>query len=103
MAKSLKLACSFRFADAGVECVDCELGLLLVDNQRRRKSQRIFSCPKDEQSFVERSLKHAVPQLGRSFFGFLVAHELDSDHQSFAANVAHALVPLAPIGRSCEE
>src|SRR5579862_2608236 len=98
IATSSNLAGSFRFADAGIERVDCELGLLLVNDQRRSESHGILARPKDQQTLFERRLNHAVSQLGRSLLGFLVAHELDSDHESLAANVADAFVPLGPIG-----
>ena len=45
MAKSLKLACSFRFTDAGIERFDRELGLLLVDDQRQAQVAANFPPP----------------------------------------------------------
>ncbi len=59
----------------------------------------VFSpAPRMSRPFAKRQLDHAVAQIGGALLRFLIAHELDADHQAFAANVADDLVTLAPIG-----
>ena len=48
---------------------------------------------------MERHLDDAVTQVGRSLLGFLIAHKLNADHQTAAANFADDFVPLGPVCR----
>ena len=87
----------FGFADAFFESAHREVGLFFVNDEWRRETKGIFARSEDEQALVESLVHDDVTQLRRAFFGPLVAHNFDTDHQAAATHVADNLELLRPI------
>ena len=77
--------------------------LFLVFHFYDKKAQRCVAGAENEQAFVERQLNKFVPQLSGFFFGFLIAHDFDADHQPFTAHFPHDFVLLWPIGGATQD
>src|ERR1700728_834957 len=72
------------FHDALIQNASREFGLLFIDEERRRNANRILAGAKEENAFLECEVYDGFAQVSGALFGFLIAHDLDADHQSFA-------------------
>src|SRR5260370_6647686 len=103
MACLLKLAFAFYFADAGFQGLQGEVGLFLVDQQRRREADRVGASAENEQAFVEGGVDDGIAQIGCFFLGALVADDFHADHQTPATDVAYDFEFFGPVGHFGEE
>src|SRR5580692_10835508 len=91
------------FNDALFERASGEFGLFFVYEERRRNANRILAGAKEENAFLECEVHNGFAQVSRALFGFLIAHDLDADHQSFAAHVTDDPMPGGPVRHPREE
>src|SRR5882724_9966314 len=87
----------FSLAEAIFECLNREVGLFLIDQERRRHANGVLARTEHQYSLVERLADHRVPQIGCLFLGLLIAHDFNADHQSLAAHIADNLEAAWPI------
>src|SRR5882724_8109333 len=92
----------FSLAEAIFECLNREVGLFLIDQERRRHANGVLARTEHQYSLVERLADHRIPQIGCLFLGLLIAHDFNADHQSLAAHVADNLEAAWPIADAPE-
>src|SRR5882724_11985128 len=87
----------FSLAEAIFEGLYREVGLFLIDQERRRHANGVLARTEHQYSLVERLADHRIPQIGCLFLGLLIAHDFNADHQSLAAHIADNLEAAWPI------
>src|SRR5215813_10764921 len=61
---SLILDFLFGFADTFSKSAYSEVGLLFINDERRREPKGVFTCTQDEQAFMESHVHDGVTQIG---------------------------------------
>ena len=74
--------------DALFEDVECDVGLVLIDDERRTEADGGFSATENEETTLEGEIDNFVTHWADRCSGLLVFDEFDADHQAASANVA---------------
>src|ERR1019366_298765 len=75
-----------------------DVGLLAAHDERRSDADAVRPTSQEKHAALERKLDDAITFRTALRLGFFVGDNLDSDHQAAAADVAHQIEPLRPIG-----
>src|SRR5262249_27227786 len=84
----LELRLRFCRANAILQRPHREVRLLLINQERWREPNRIFTGAENQQPLVEGCVHNGIPQIGCFLFGPLISHDLDADHQPAPAHIA---------------
>lgn len=82
--------------DTLFENVKSDVGLVLINDQRRTQADAGFAAAEDEQAAFEGEVDDFVAHGPDRCTGFLIFDDLDTDHQAAAADVTDVRELLDP-------